>query len=374
LKDLTRKIPIELMVLGQGVFNYLEFLLRVLRSNLAKSIDPYKLTFAVTYKCNSRCKMCNIWRRESRNELRLEEIEEFFQKNRFLWLNLTGGEPFLRDDLVDIVRCARRPLLVNTTTNGFLTERVVEFAKIMRRYTTRLIVTVSIDGPKEIHDYLRGIQIWDRAIETLRALMESRIECYVGYTATPINAGKLEETYLSIKREIEEFSYRQLHLNFYHESEVYYDNVGRMKLDLDFYRKLFRDVGFLVRHRNCLDPITLLERLYLHFIPSFLQMRKMPLPCRALRTSLFLDPFGNVFPCTNLNFVLGNLRKTNFELKPILDSLKARRILGHIDSGNCPQCWTPCEAYQTILGNVLKVIFNELQKEEEQNRSSKKRI
>lgn len=310
--------------------------------------------------------MCNIWKRRSRNELKLEEIEEFLEKNRILWLNLTGGEPFLRNDLVDIVRCARRPLLVNITTNGFFTDRVIEFAKSMKHHATKLIVTVSIDGPKEVHDYMRGIRVWDRAIETLRGLMENDIECYVGYTATPLNAGKLEETYLSIKKEIHDFSYRQLHLNFYHESEVYYQNVGQMKLDSDFYQKLLKDVGFLMKHRDQLDAVTLLERFYLRFIPKFLQRRRIPIPCKALRASIFLDPRGNVFPCTGMNVLLGNLRKTSYELKPILSSPKAKKILELIDSGNCPQCWTPCEAYQTILGNVFEVVFNDEKKNSEE--------
>jgi len=342
------------MVFVKDVFNYFELSFRVLKSNMANSIDPYKLTFAVTYKCNSRCKMCNIWKRSSSNELELWEIEAFFEGNRFLWINLTGGEPFLREDLVEIVRYAKRPFLVNITTNGFLTERIVELVKIMKRYATRFIVTVSIDGPREIHDYLRGVRIWDKAIETLRALMENKIECYVGYTATPFNAGKLRETYLSIKKEIEDFGFSQLHLNFYHESEVYYKNVGQMALTQDFYRGLMRDVCFLLRHRNQLDPITILERLYLSLIPNFLQTRRMPVPCKVLKTSIFLDPFGNVFPCTTMNVVLGNLRKTNYELAPIISSLEARRTSKLISSGNCPQCWTPCEAYQTLLGNLKR--------------------
>ena len=85
---------------------------RIAWSNIQRSPMPFKLTFILTYRCDCRCRMCNIWQRKVENEMTAEEIERFFRKNRgFAWVNLSGGEIFTRPDLSDIARSvvARNP-------------------------------------------------------------------------------------------------------------------------------------------------------------------------------------------------------------------------------------------------------------------------
>ena len=70
---------------------------RIAASNLTDLTLPYRLTFAVTNRCQARCAMCNIWQKPSGNELSLAEIDALFSKaGRFSWVNLTGGELFQR--------------------------------------------------------------------------------------------------------------------------------------------------------------------------------------------------------------------------------------------------------------------------------------
>jgi MoaA/NifB/PqqE/SkfB family radical SAM enzyme len=73
-------------------------------SNAGRLPAPYKLTYAVTARCNSRCQHCLIWQQKPADELRVEEIALFAQKNNhWAWIDFTGGEPTLRNDFVVIV-------------------------------------------------------------------------------------------------------------------------------------------------------------------------------------------------------------------------------------------------------------------------------
>ena len=71
--------------------------LTALKNNFTTLEHPYKLTFSISYWCQSRCLTCNIWQIKPKGELELNEIQEFARKNNFLkWIEITGGEPFLR--------------------------------------------------------------------------------------------------------------------------------------------------------------------------------------------------------------------------------------------------------------------------------------
>jgi radical SAM protein with 4Fe4S-binding SPASM domain len=77
------------------------------------------------------------------------------------------------------------------------------------------------------------------------------------------------------------------------------------------------------------------------------------MPCHALRASCFIDPWGVVYPCISYSKPVGRLRDNGMRLAPIWESLEATQLQRDIWQGDCPQCWTACEAYQSILGNAL---------------------
>ncbi len=339
-----------------SMYELVSLLWNSFKSNFIDLKYPYKLTIAVTYHCNARCKMCDIWKRKSKGEMRKDEWVEFFSKNRIPWINLTGGEPFLRNDLIDIVKSMKDIYLLNTTTNGFLTERIVSYSLEMKRFVKRYIITVSIDGPEKLHNYLRGIDVWQKAVNTFKLLRENGVESYIGYTITPFNVGMLKETYKSLKRIIPWLKYQDFHLNFYHESEVYYDNKGSLNINEDFYKLLIRDIKFIKSKKIGITPVMFLEHIYLSLVRKYLKTRKSPLPCKSLSSSCFIDSYGNVYPCTIFGIKIGNLRESDFNLRKIFSSSKARVIRQMIKSNKCPGCWTPCEAYQTILGNILRIL------------------
>jgi radical SAM protein with 4Fe4S-binding SPASM domain len=98
-----------------------------------------------------------------------------------------------------------------------------------------------------------------------------------------------------------------------------------------------------------------IENRYLKNLDTFLETGRTPMPCHALRASCFIDPWGVVYPCITYSRPIGRLRDTGMRLEPIWHAAETAQLQGEIWKGDCPQCWTACEAYQSILGNALAV-------------------
>jgi radical SAM protein with 4Fe4S-binding SPASM domain len=192
-------------------------------------------------------------------------------------------------------------------------------------------------------------------LNTHKRLREVGIETYVCYTASPYNIGRLEETYREIKNIVPEFEKKDFHLSFYHESEFYFNNVGKIRKKSEYVDKLKEKTEEFIKIKKGLGPVSILERKYMKLIGNYLDTGKSPLPCKALSSSCYIDPQGNVYPCTIFGKKLGNLRDYDFDLRKIWNSEKANEVRGLIKENKCPGCWTPCEAYQTVLGNFLRM-------------------
>lgn len=335
---------------------------KILSTNLGL-FNPYELNFAVTYMCNSRCKTCGIWKVKPKNEMTLNEIKKFVKKIKFIhWVRLTGGEPFLRKDYVEIVKTFDKNLdlfLLSTPTNGTMPELVYEKVKrILRFFKKRYIISVSLDGPKKIHNKIKGIKCWEKAINTYEKLKEiekNNFKVFFGYTISPYNVGYLEKTIDDIKEILPETGLKDFHINLFHTSDVYYQNK-KTKLKKDFVKKAIKELELCINERrNYLNPIDMVQLSYLKMSKKYLKTKKCPLNCNIYNISCFVNPFGDVYPCTLLNQKLGNLRKEKYDLKKILSSKKSKSIMKEIKNSNCPHCWTPCEAHQMILSNWLKL-------------------
>ncbi len=136
------------------------------RRQIERSSTPVGLTFFVTNRCNARCAHCFYWQELNQpgDELSLSEIERIAASlDRPVHLSLTGGEPTLRLDLLDICRVFRRVNKCRNmafATNGFLPDRTVAVcSKILDELRPEsLAVQVSLDGLEETHTRIRGVK------------------------------------------------------------------------------------------------------------------------------------------------------------------------------------------------------------------------
>lgn len=167
---------------------------------------PTALIFFITARCNNRCSHCFYWQdlNASTNELSLEEIRMIAKSLRHpVHLSLTGGEPFLRKDVIDICRifhdqnsCTN----IGLATNGYLTERIVSSCReILRIPLETLSVQVSVDGLEKTHNQIRGVNDgYQKAIETVQALVklsrqDRRFSVAVSMTIQQKNINEVED-------------------------------------------------------------------------------------------------------------------------------------------------------------------------------------
>jgi radical SAM protein with 4Fe4S-binding SPASM domain len=333
----------------------------LLRSTITRPSAPLKLNFCLTYWCQYRCKTCNIWQRKPVDELTTGEIVTFVRENPHLtWVDFTGGEIFLRPDIDAVFDAAvsgwRRLALLHFPTNGFLTDRIVSSVeKIAGRGPAQTVVTVSLDGDEQTNDEIRGIKGgFQRQIATFNALRRiPGITTVFGVTLSAYNLGRFARTFEACARECPGLTIHDVHLNVAQVSGHYYgnsDSTGMrpdpvlVRQELAAYRRLRGRPRSLAQ---------MLENRYLGYLDEFLQTGRTPMPCHALRASCFIDPWGVVYPCITYSTPIGRLRDTGMRLDPIWNAAATRQMQAEIWEGQCPQCWTACEAYQSILGNAL---------------------
>ena len=167
---------------------------------------PRALIFFITHRCNLRCSHCFFWREINQGvtELTLDEIRKIARSMRHpLSLSLTGGEPFLRSDIPDILDafnegCGMHEAAV--ATNGVLTERIDQTVSdiLKRRYLSSFGVQVSIDGTEATHDAIRQVPgTFQKAMKTIAALAEltkqdSRLSVHAGVAVQKRNLSELE--------------------------------------------------------------------------------------------------------------------------------------------------------------------------------------
>jgi len=315
---------------------------------------PNRLVLDVTRRCNLRCAMCRTWEAPSRHELTPAELEELMQQlPNLVWLDVTGGEVFLRTDaeqvLTTIADTARALQVLHFPTNGWFTRRIVETTKRLRERTSAdLIITVSLDGPPEIHDTMRGrAGSFKRALATfteLRAL--DGVDVYVGTTITPQNADHVDALGELLKAQVPQFRSREWHWNWLQISGHFFHNATLASETSVRPQQMVRE--HLRRRGMPHGLVDMMELLFLVNLEFYQRGEASEIVCQALRSTAFISPEGDLYPCHVYDRPLGNIRGRNFaevwQSRAVLDARADIKRLA------CGGCFTPCEAYPALAG------------------------
>jgi Fe-coproporphyrin III synthase len=292
--------------------------------------------------------MCNIWRLDRQEVLGPEDYRRGLPAT-LRNVNLTGGEPLLRPDIVEIAQAiheaAGQPRII-LATNGFRTERTLRTVAEIRQHVPDLGLAVSIDGDAETHDRMRGVpRAYDRAVRTLRGLREQGIDdIRIGFTATPANVHQL----MTVYRLAEELGV-QFAATVAQNSDVYYATDENPQLDAQAVAKHF---GELVTARLTSTSTKNWLRAYfdhgaIHFATTGFRVSG----CDAASGFFFLAPTGNVHPCLTLPVVLGNVRDQPFDA--LWRSPAAR--LAREEARGCRKCWMMCTARSELKRHPLAI-------------------
>ncbi|MEM5881566.1 MAG: radical SAM protein [Candidatus Aenigmatarchaeota archaeon] len=345
------------------------FLINLYRSLGFPFVMPYKYIFLLTNICQSRCLTCNIWKiyRSGNGELLKRELSTYeygkiFEKIKkdVLWLNFSGGEPFLRKDLVDLTRLAfkkfKNMIVFNMPTNGLETELIKEKVEEILEFkeeNVKFFLTVSLDGPEYLNDKIRGVKGSYKRVRktynTLKKLSEKYKNFFVSFQSTisKYNINNYKEVFDEIK-----YTYQPI-IAWAHEN-VYFNNIGlNINLTKVEKEKILKAIKYF--HKNY--PLT---SLY-NFIPKiFLKLaekyynnpKRLVLPCFASFATITIDAYGNVKPCSYFTEAIANLRDFNFDIKKILKTTsKAKIFRENVKHEKCPHCWANCEAYPSMIHN-----------------------
>ena len=324
---------------------------------------PYKINFAVTALCNSRCKTCNAWKlkKDPSNELKTWEIDAFFKSlpNTVTWLSLTGGEPFLRNDLSKIIHSAIKNIrslkVITIPSNGLLKDRVLDVLKNTPDFL--IFMNFSIDGPRKIHDFIRGIdggfdKTWDTYLAVLE-LSKKRKNLKVGIetTVSSYNINHLDAFLTDLVK-----SGHNTTLTFAQEG-ILYSNFGMKGIISRNSIMIKRLINIVNRNLKIYDPLHFVEKKYLKNVIPYIERKSSgfrPKKCVAVASSLSIDSLGRVYPCLVWGKEIGILRDINYNIIN-LDKERIRAVRKMINGRECPNCWTPCEAYQSIIMDTLKL-------------------
>jgi MoaA/NifB/PqqE/SkfB family radical SAM enzyme len=326
---------------------------RALGAAWSRPSFPYKLTFVATERCNLRCGICRIWETGAEG-MPLPEIRKFFARsNRFAWVDVTGGEIFLRDDILDIfatiLKECKDLALLHFPTNGYLVDRVVRVTReLIRMRSLRLVITVSVDGPLKIHDRARGTEgSFERALETFARLRTlSGCSTFLGMTLSDANMGAVGATLAAVRRRVPGVTAADLHVNLPNRSGHYYRNDD---VPAPLPAALVDELRNIRRRRGVPStPFEMVERRSLALGERFLRTGRCPIPCQALSAGCFVSAGGVVYPCVTWSRPVATLAECGYDLEALWNTPPVIALRKEIAAGRCPQCWTACEAVPSI--------------------------
>jgi len=307
---------------------------------------PIGCVAAVTYRCNARCTVCDIWKNDSRESEELRAEDYAWLPRTLRSVNVSGGEPYLRNDLVEVVSvmqraCPRARVVIST--NGLLPERIEKMTSEMNDVAVR----VSVDGVGEAHDRIRGIPGgYDRAMDTVRRLMALGVsDLGLAATSSEKNPGELRR----VKKVADELGLAFI-ASAAHSSKIFFGDhdEDRPRSD-EAVAEISEIMREQLRSRNWRDWA---KAYYMRGLIDYVRGRPRRLPCGAGVDHFYLDPFGDVYPCNISGVRMGNVRDGSF------DELKRRSAPEVVPAvANCEdQCWMVCTVSPPMRRRPLRPV------------------
>lgn len=310
---------------------------------------------AITLNCNSRCIMCDIWKNRIKKELPPSAYARLPSSLRDI--NITGGEPFLRRDIVEIVRNMKRAaprarFVLNT--NGFMPHKIGPDMERIIEIDPKFAFRVSIDGMGNKHDQIRriagGFSKIQKTIDVVRKLGVRDVG--VSFTLGNYNMEELPKVQQYCQSEGLEFS-----LTVTTGSTIYFgkDKSSYRPTDIGKLTPLLMDSA--ARHYASNSPKEIMRGWFVTRMLEYLANNKRPMPCGAGRDFFYLDSVGNVYTCHLKPWIMGNITSQTFS-----QILGNRTYQPKVD--RCHDCWMICtvksELNKRLLQSALQAIREKL--------------
>ena len=318
---------------------------------------PMNYTVSLLYTCNSRCSTCNIWKKKAR-DFSVDEYAKTFKGigRTPYWITFSGGEPFLRQDLVKIVETIysmSQPHIINIPTNGILTNAIVENTAAIAKACPKaqIIINVSLDGIEDQHDTIRNVPgNFKKAVATFQRLKALNIPNLAVGIHTVISQFNVE-TFPGIANELMRLK-PDSYITEIAEERVELDTMGtNITPSLVAYKSA---VDFLI-HRiknekyKGMNKITMAFRIeYYNLVKKIMRDKRQVLPCYSGVASAQISPDGDLWSCCIKARSLGNLRQHKYNFRKIWFNHDAELERRQIHKRHC---WCPLAnaAYTNML-------------------------
>jgi len=308
---------------------------------------PHRLesiSIEITHRCMCRCRMCNIWRIPADvPDLELPVLLELLSSpelRSLRELDLTGGEPFLRDDLSELLRgvcelkaaCFPELRTLSITTNGMLTERILavtqEMLAPLEEQGVDLVLACGMDAADDLHDRVRNFPgAWRRLQETLSGLCrirEAHANLVLGIKTTiiPLNARELNR--------IADYAEKHQLFTIISPCIITPNRFGN--------RDRVEDLRFRPEESNAMLRFFESPRFawsgHREALVGYLRTGRMAKPCSAGFNTLFIRYNGEVFGCPVIADSLGSIG--DGRLESLFRSAAACRFRKQV--GGFPEC------------------------------------
>ncbi len=315
---------------------------------------PSYVIFFVTAKCNAACKMCfykeKMSEEDKPDELSPAEYEKITRHIKLInILGISGGEPFMRPDLSEIIRIIYKncsPLVIDLPTNGFFTESVLRQAEDIAGHcpNTVLDLQLSIDGPEKVHEEIRSLKGgYDKLKETYHGLSalkskykNLRVKACVVYSH--YNEDYIDELFEILQRDFPELD--RVVFSVVHGSV---SNNEAFLFDWDKYFAFCRKLRRRAQLKDLRDFHSLftmsLRFVKNDFLRKVLKNKDMYKACGAGKKVIVIGEAGKVFPCEPLWEPVGDLRKQGYDIGRVLDSPQMREFLVKSKKNKCNCHW-----------------------------------
>lgn len=320
---------------------------------------PKEICIILTYRCNAKCNMCDVWHYPTKvsEEITPKELEKLPSGLRFI--NITGGEPFIRQDLADIIELIRpKTDRIVISNNGFFTDRIVNLCE---KYPD-LGIRISTEGLQRTNDEIRKIPNgFDRTLRTLLTLRRMGIkDIGFGMTVQEMNCKDLLPLYELSDALGYEFATATLHnSHYFHKLD---NKIDDKDMVCGEFSKLISE---LLKSKS----VKKWFRAYFNYgLMNYIYGGKRFLPCEMGIESCFVDPSGDVLACNGMDvkMPMGNIRENSFD--EIWNSEQANKVRDIVKVCQ-KQCWMvgsaapaikkyPYKPALWILKNKIRIMFN----------------
>jgi len=316
--------------------------IEVIKSKLFNKKIPLVVGWAITNRCNYKCKYCGRWKKKEK-ELSTQQVFSIIDELKQLGCKsvvFTGGEPLLREDIGLIVNyCKKNDLIVGINSNGSL------FRKRINELKNIDSLTLSLDGPEKINDSLRVKGSYRNIVDAIKTAKSNKINVSL---TTVVSGQNLEY----LKNVLDTAKKYKIFVYFQPVSIVYNNkNIEEFKPFIEDYRKKIDELIDIKRKGNSYVG---------NSIPGLEHLRNWPNPKKikcAFNIRLRIEPNGDIYTCGR---VIEILEPQNF-LK-----LGIREAFNRMTKLKCNYCWCAREVELNLaysfkikaIINILKTILN----------------